>query len=222
MLPFKKLFLPLISILYVLPCAGQPRFSSASDVTVQRSLKKGQQYWAIGQTVQAQFHLTPKEGIYVGFAYYSNGNYKNQVTATAKSASLVPQQIDYENRGNMRLKQFSSGYKRYLKGTAEAEKGFNIYAYAGFGLLLGRVDNSHSVMIDTTLYNVPVLRGRANFKRLTIDPGLGFERYIGGDVFLYAETRVWVPTEGYPSRYILVNNHAPLAGMLCVGLRVLF
>jgi len=206
----------------VLTFSQQTRFSVATDLTVQRSFKKGQQYWALGQTVHAHFHLTPKEGIYAWFAYYSNGKYTNNITATAKLAATVPQQIAYVNSGNMRLKQFSAGWKKYLKGNAEAEKSWNLYAYAGFGLLLGRVENTHSVSIDTAVYYLPVLSGRANFKRLTIDPGLGFEKYLGGDLYIYTEARVWVPTDGYPSKYIYVNEDAPWTGMLNLGLRVLF
>jgi hypothetical protein len=201
---------------------SQTRFSVATDISVQRSIKKGQQYWAIGHTTHAHFHLTPKDGIYVWFAYYSNGNYKNNVIASAKSPSTIPQQINYENRGNMRLKQFSTGWKRYIVGNALSETGWNLYAYAGFGLLLGRVQNTHSVGIDTSLYNAPVLSGRAHFKRLTIDPGLGWEKSIGGDLWIYLEGRAWIPTEGYPSKYIFVNDHAPWTAMLSLGLRVLF
>jgi hypothetical protein len=202
---------------------AQPaRFSIATDLSVQHNFKKEQRFTVIGHTVQAQFHLTPKECIYVWFVYYSNGKFKNQLTATAKSPATVPQQINYVNNANMRLKQLSIGWKKYLKGNAEAEKGINIYAHVGFGLLLGRIENSHSASIDTADYHVPVISGRANFKRLTIDPGLGVEKYLGADIFLYSEARVWIPTDGYPSRYIYINNRAPWAGMLSVGLRVLF
>ncbi len=122
----------------------------------------------------------------------------------------------------MRLKQFSAGWKKYILCYEEAETGINLYGYAGFGLVLGRIVNTHSTGIDTALYNVPVLSGRANFKRLTIDPGIGIDKYLGADIFIYSEARVWIPTEGYPSRYIYVNNRAPWAGMFSVGLRVLF
>ncbi len=198
------------------------RFSIATDLSLQHSFKKEQRFTVIGQTVHAHFHLTPKEGIYVWFAYYSNGKFSNNITSTAKSPLTTPQQISYVNNANMRLKNFSVGWKKYLKGAADVENGWSIYAYAGFGLLLGRIENSHSVTIDTVEYNVPVISGRANFKRLTIDPGLGFEKYLGGDLYLYAEGRLWVPTDGYPSRYIYVNERAPWTGMFGVGLRVLF
>ncbi len=194
----------------------------ATDLSVQRSFRKEQQYWAIGQTTQAHFHLTPKDGIYVWFAYYSNGKFKNNLAAKAISPFTQPQQVLYVNNARMRLKQFSVGWRKYLKGSAEAESSWNLYAFAGFGLLLGRIENTHSVTIDTALYTLPVQSGKANFKRLTIDPGLGFEKYLIADIYLYAEARAWISTEGYPSRYIYINDRAPRTGMLSAGLRVLF
>lgn len=50
--------------------------------------------------------------------------------------------------------------------------------------MLGTVTNVHSVAIDTALYTLPVLSGKANFKRLTFDLGLGAEFPVGGD-FLF-------------------------------------
>ncbi len=198
------------------------RFSVATDLTVQHNFKKEQRFWAIGQTVHTHFHITPKEGIYAWFTYYSNGHYKNNLVATAKSPATTPQTIPYVNRASMRLKHFSLGYKRYFIGSSESEKGWNFYGYAGFGLLPGRVINTHSVTIDTANYTLPVLPGKANFKRLTIDPGLGIEHYLAGDIYFYAEGRAWIPTTDYPSSYIFVNENAPWAVMLNVGLRVLF
>lgn len=218
----KKTYCILLSLLLPGLIFSQARFSIATDLSVQHNFKKEQRFTVIGHTVQAQFHLTPKEGIYVWFVYYSNGKFKNNLDAPARSLSTSPSHIAYVNSANMRLKEFSLGWKKYLKGTCESEKGFNIYAYAGFGLLLGRVENKHSVAIDTSLYDVPVISGRANFKRLTIDPGIGFDKYLGGDFFVYAEARAWIPTEGYPSKYIYINDRAPWAGMASVGLRILF
>jgi hypothetical protein len=202
---------------------AQPaQFSIATDLGLQRSFKKGQQYWAGGHTVQAQFHFTPKAGAYAWMSYYTNGKFSNEVTATAKSAVTVPQQINYVNNAVMRFKQISIGWKKYLKGTFNTEEGWNIYGYAGFGLILGRVENTHSVSIDTGVYKVPVRVGKANFKRLTLDLGLGWEIPLGADVFLYAEGRAWIPTTDYPSKFIFVNDNAPLVGMINAGIRILF
>lgn len=122
----------------------------------------------------------------------------------------------------MRLKHFSMGWRKYLKGKPDAESGSNLYAFAGFGLMLGRIDNEHPVTIDTMDYILPLKTGRANFKRLTVDLGAGWEMPIGADFFLYSELRAWIPTTNYPSEYILVNSNAPFTGMINLGLRLLF
>jgi hypothetical protein len=88
--------------------------------------------------------------------------------------------------------------------------------------MLGRVINTYSVSIDTTLYNVPVRSGKANFKRLTLDLGLGWETPLGGDVYFYTEGRAWIPTTDYPSKYIFVNKNAPFVASLNFGVRILF
>lgn len=199
-----------------------PQVSFATDVSLQHNFKKEQRYSSIGQTITAILHLTGKEAVYTNFNYFSNGKFKNDLTATAKSSLTLPQQINYVNSGKMRLKHFSVGYRKYLKGTANAEKDWNLYAFAGLGIILGRIENSHSVAIDTVMYAVPVQSGKANFKRLTLDLGLGWEMPVGGDFFFYTEGRVWVPATGYPSNYIFVNENAPFAGMLNIGLRLFF
>ncbi len=202
--------------------AQTTRFSMATDLSVQHSFKKEQRFTVIGQTTYLHIHVTPMDGFYASFAYYSNGKFSNNLTAPAKSVSTIPTQISYVNNANMRLKEFSMGWKKYLLGNAMTDKGINIYASAGFGLMLGRVENRHSVDIDTAVYDVPVLKGRANFKRLSIDPGIGVDRYIGADIYIYAEGRVWIPTDGFPSRYIYINDRAPWTGMVSLGLRVMF
>lgn len=201
---------------------SQTQFSIATDLGLQRSFKKGQQYWAGGHTIQGQFHFTPKDGAYAWISYYSNGKFSNDVTASAKSPATVPQQINYVNNALMRFKQISVGWKKYLKGTFNADEGWNIYGYAGFGLIMGWVENTHSVSMDTSVYNVPVRIGKANFKRLTLDLGIGWEVPLGADVFFYAEGRAWIPTTDYPSKFIFVNDNAPLTGMINAGIRILF
>jgi hypothetical protein len=199
-----------------------PQFSIATDLGVQRNFKKEQQYWAFGQTINALFHLAPKDGIYLWFAYYSNGRFNNNIAATAKSPFTVPRQINYVNSGKMRTKHFSVGWRRYLKGSPVAENGWNLYGYAGLGLLAGRIENIHSINIDTVSYTMPVLSGTANFKRLTLDLGLGWELPLSGGFSVYAEGRTWIPTTDYPSKYIFVNDNAPFVGMFNIGLRILF
>lgn len=209
-------------ILFSAVVHSQTRFSIATDLVLQRNFKKGQQFWGGGHTVQTQFHFTPKDGAYALVSYYTNGKFSNNVTATAKSPVTLPQQVNYVNNAVMRFKQVSIGWKKYLKGTFDIEEGWNLYGYAGFGLILGRVENTHSVAIDTSVYQVPVRSGKANFKRLTLDLGLGWEAPLGSEVFLYAEGRVWIPTTDYPSKFIFVNDNAPLVGMISAGIRILF
>lgn len=200
----------------------RPQFSLATDLSILRSFKKEQQYWAIGQTVHLHFHFTSKDGAYAWISYYSNGKFNNILTANAKSPTAIPQQINYQNKAAMQLKHVSLGWKRYLKGTFDSENKLNLYGYAGFGLIIGHIVNTHSVRIDTADYNVPVLSGPANFKRLTFDLGLGFEMPIGGDLYFYIETRALVPTTDYPSNYLFINNNAPFVGTVNAGIRVLF
>ncbi len=218
----KNIILFLSLFFFTEACCQFPQFSLATDVGVQRSFKKEQRYLAIGQTVNALFHLTAKDGIYVWFAYYSNGKFNNNLSATAKSPLTLPQQRNFINSAKMRVKHFSAGWRKYLKGTADAEKGWNLYGYAGLGLLMGKVENTHSIAIDTVAYNVPVINGKGNFKRLTLDIGLGWELPLSAGFSFYAEGRTWIPTTDYPSKYIFVNDNAPVVGMLNVGLRILF
>ena len=122
----------------------------------------------------------------------------------------------------MGFRSFSVGWKRYIKGDYLIESDWNIYIYGGFGLMFGRVENRHSTIIDTSQYFVPVRSGNAKFKRLTFDTGLGTEIPLGADIFLYFEGRLWIPTSDYPSKYVFINDNAPLVGMFNGGVRILF
>jgi hypothetical protein len=199
----------------------QTKVSLASDASILRSFKKEQQYWAIGQTVSLHFNFTPKEGAYAWLSYYSNGNFSNALTATAKTPATAPQAVNYNNKAQLRFKHISLGWKKYLKGDCTSEKGWNLYGYAGFGLMLGAVTNIHSAGIDTAIYVVPVLSGKANYKRLTADLGLGAEIPIGADVFFYTEARALVPTSDYPSKYLFINKKAPFTAAFNLGIRIL-
>jgi hypothetical protein len=200
----------------------QPEFSIASDLGVLRSFKKGQQFWAFGHTIQTQFHFTPTHGAYAWISYYSSGKFNNRLTATAKLPLTTPQEVDYTNSARLRFKQFSIGWKKYLKGTYNLEYGWSLYGYAGLGILFGEVLNTHSVTIDTADYIVPVKVGEAHFKRLTLDLGLGYEAPLGGSIYVYVEGRAWIPTTDYPSKHVFANKNAPLTGMFNAGFRVLF
>lgn len=197
-------------------------FSLATDLGLQRSFKKEQRYWAVGHTVHSLFHLSPRDAIYLWISYYSEGNFTNQLGATAKSPTTIPQSIAYRNHAAMRFKHFSLGFRHYLKGRHDLEQGWSLYAYGGFGLMLGRIENVHNPGVDSNFYQLQVYPGKANFKRLTLDLGLGAEFPMGGDVYLYAEGRAWVPTTDYPSKHIFINDNAPFVAMLNLGIRIPF
>jgi hypothetical protein len=216
-----RILLLTISVIIAGDTFCQQQFSIGSDLGLQRSFKKEQRFWTGGHTVHAHFHLTPTDGLYAWIAYYSNGKFQNELTATAKSPVTIPQQITYRNSSVMRFKHFSVGWKKYLKGTCNDES-WNIYGYGGLGILFGRVNNTHSNPIDASTYDAPVLAGEAKFKRLTADLGLGWETHLGGGTYLYIEGRGWIPASDYPSKHILINNNAPLVGMLNLGIRILF
>ena len=218
----RKIFAFTVLLIASLVAHSQTRVSLATDLSVLRSFKKEQQFWSIGQTVHFHVHVTPRDGAYAWLSYYTRGKFSNQLSAAAESPLTIPQQVDFENKAEMRIKHLSLGWKHFLRGSSEAENGLNIYNYLGFGLMLGLVENVHSVNIDTSVYIMPVFSGRANFKRLTLDVGLGAELPVGADVFLYLEGRALIPTSDYPSQHIFINDNAPFMGALNLGLRILF
>lgn len=213
-----------IYFLLLTPCAHsqQPQFSLSTDFSVLRSFKQQQQYWAVGQTVTGHFHVSQKNEVYAWICYYGNGKFTNKLTATAKSAATSPQEIAYTNRASLSFRHISMGWKRYLIGASNTENEANFYAYAGLGLMLGKVINAHSLGIDSSEYLLPVMAGTGRFKRLTLDLGLGYELPVGGDVFLYLEGRALVPTTYYPSNYLFINKYAPFTASANIGLRILF
>lgn len=214
---FLFLLLPLSSLF-----AQETRFSLSTDGNILRSLRKQQRFWAVGQTVTGHFHFTPKNEAYAWVVYYTNGVFHNQLNASAKQPTTTPQQIAFTNTARMRIRQISLGWKHYLKGSYNAEEKWNLYASAGWGLMMGRIENTQSVKIDTSNYYVQVLEGSAHFKRLTADFTLGYEKPVGADVFLYLEARALLPITDYPSQFIYIYDNAPFVGSVNIGVRVLF
>jgi hypothetical protein len=200
---------------------SQTQFSLATDFSLLRSFKKSQRYWAVGQTVHVHFHFTPKDGAYAWLSYYSEGRFRNEAAAPAKSPSTIPQLLRYDNAAALRFKHISIGWRHYLKGGSNYVKGLNTYGIAGFGLMLGSINNTHSVIVDTSQYTLPVEPGKANFKRLTLDLGLGLEMHLGADIYFYFEGRGLIPTTDYPSRHLFVNDNAPFTATANVGFRIL-
>ena len=116
----------------------------------------------------------------------------------------------------------SLGWKHYFIGAFDEETGFNLYGYAGFGLMMGKVENIPSYPVDTAAYAIPVINGIGHFKRMTLDLALGIEVPFGGDLYAYFEGRTLVPTTDYPSPYLLVNDNAPFTIAANLGIRILF
>lgn len=180
-----KHFYILFFVCFVSTAAYSQRFSIATDVSLLRNFKETQKSWAIGQTVHAHFHFTPKDGVYFWISFYMPAKFKNNLTATAKSAATQPQKIGFVSNSSVNFKNLSVGWKRYLKGFAYSEESWSLYGYAGFGLLLARIQNNYSVFIDTSKYNNSLnpLSGQGRFRRLTLDAGIGGEIPIGGELF---------------------------------------
>jgi hypothetical protein len=200
------------------------QFSIATDFAYLRNIKKDQRYGSVGQTIYSQYHASPKDGLYGWISYFTPGKFTNQLKADAKSAATLPQQINFKNAAELRIKQYSVGWKHYFAGNAFEEKKINLYSLAGFGLMSARINNSYNTTIDTSLYTAPAnpLSGAGKFKRLTFDMGLGWEINIGANIYLYNEARFLFPTTSYPGKYLLINKNAPLILTANAGLRVLF
>jgi hypothetical protein len=202
--------------------AGTAQLSVATDVSILRNFNRQQKFWAFGQTVQANFHLNRKDAIYTWISYHTAGKFKNTFSATAKDPFVtVPPLVRYTSFSSLRYRHISVGWKRYLIGAYDSENMWNLYGYAGFGLLLGKATNTFSAAVDTASYklNSP-LPGEGNFKRLTFDAGLGAEFPLGTDIFLYTELRTWMPTTRYPSPYILNNHSVPAVAAVNLGIRI--
>lgn len=201
---------------------AQPTFSIATDGSVLRNFSPQQKFWAAGQTVQMQFHFSPTQSAYTWVDYYTEGKFKNNFTASAKSFATSPQQIAYTATGYLTFRQISVGWKHYFKGSYNTTKDVNIYGLAGFGFLFAKARNNSSVPIDTIRYTVRPVIGEGNIKKLTLDLGAGGELHLGGNFYAYADVRTWLPASSSPSPFLHNQRNMPLPVMLCAGLRLLF
>jgi len=199
------------------------QFSVATDASLLRNLSKQQKFTSFGQTVQLNFYPGVKDAVYAWISYYTNGKFTNNFVATAKDSLTSPQEIYYAAHTEMRYRQISIGWKHYFVGAYNSEHIWNVYGYAGFGLLLGKASNTFDKLVDTALYNSPQpIEGSSAFRRLTIDGGLGTEFPLGGGVFVYSEVRTWLPSSHYPSEYLYKSNYnIPAIVAINVGLRLL-
>ncbi len=201
---------------------AQNALSITTDVSGLYSFTPDQRFFTVGQTIQANFHITKKQSAYVLVCYYLEGKSRHTLTAVARDPFTMPQSISYTVNSKQRFQQISTGFKHYLKGTYDNEASWNLYGMAGFGLLFGKATNEHSQSIDTSRYLVPqkAIAGTGYFKRLTFDLGAGGEMMLGTGIYLYGETRTWIQASDYPSPY-LYNNDVPSTLSLSLGIRIL-
>ena len=218
----KKEFLSVL-LLSGLASNAQIRSSLATDVTLLRNFSPQQKFWAVGQTIRGDFHFSSRETAYAALVYYSPGKFHNFFIATAKSSQTVPSQVAYFVAGEWRMRQVSLGWKHYFKGTFDADQHWNLYGIAGFGLVFSRIVNTFD-MVDSSLYNSPSRprQGQGEFKRLTLDLGIGGEIPLGGNFFAYGEAKTWLHTTNYPSPYLHNTRNVPMPVIIGAGLRILF
>jgi hypothetical protein len=126
---------------------AQIKFSAATDISLLHNFESTQKFSVVGLTLIPQWHLD-KTTVYAWLSY-ANGKYKTDLTATAKSSTTQPQTI-FVNESETRLRQVSIGIKQYLIGSYESLKA-SVYGGGGFGLIHGRVFNTFSTAIDTSL-----------------------------------------------------------------------
>ncbi len=219
----KKLFLCIL-LFPVFFAGAQVRFSFATDVSVVRNFSPHQRFWAIGQTIQGQFHFNERESFYTWLMYYSPGRFSNEFIAEARNAGTTPSKIAYTMKGLWNMKEFSMGIKHYFKGGYNIETGWHLYGQAGFGLMFTGIQNSLRNAVDTSLYQLAEVprEGSDEFKRLTIDLGMGVEVPLGGDFFVYTDARTYIPSSSYPSTYLHNTKNVPLPLMINLGVRILF
>ena len=201
---------------------AQIPFSVATNLSGLRSLSPKQNFWAIGQKVQANFHFAPRQTAYASLEYYTEGKFKNNFTAVSRSATASPQKINYIATGRLTYRQLSLGLKHYFSGTFNQPAGISFFGLAGFGFLFARASKSSSIAFDTSLYNSPVTFGQGKIKRLTFDAGVGAEVPLGGNFYAFADVRTWLPASSNPSRYLHNDDRVPLTLIAGAGLRILF
>jgi hypothetical protein len=155
--------------------------------------------------------------------YYSPGRFHNYFIATAKSPQTIPSSVAYYVAGKWRMREVSIGWKHYFKGRFDEEIDWNLYGIAGFGLVFSKIENDFK-QVDTSLYNSPPTPqfGSGEFKRLTLDLGVGGEVPLGGNFFAYSEIKTWIHTTNYPSPYLHNTRNVPMPAVITLGLRILF
>jgi hypothetical protein len=202
--------------------AAQTRVSLATDLTVLYNFSPQQKFWAFGQTLQGNFHFTGKESAYAWVMYFTDGKFKNDYVANAKSPATVPATIQYTVNSTWDFRHMSLGWKHYFRGGFDIEEGWSLYGAAGFGLLFADVSNSYNFDVDTAQYvtDAPA-SGSGSFSKMTVDLAAGAEIPLGGGFSAYGEIRTWLPSSHDPSPYVVDNNNVPRLLMINAGIRIL-
>jgi hypothetical protein len=219
----KRMYLSFLFLLVSVAALAQVRFSFATDLSVLRNFSPNQKFWALGSTVQGNFHLSGKDGVYAWVSYYTPGRFNTNYSAQARQPATVPQSVSYRVRSRWAYNNISVGWKHYFKGSFAEENTWGLYGLAGFGLQFNKVENVYSTFFDTSAYALQSpAPGVGNFKRLTLDLGIGVEYPVGGDFFIYSDLRTWLPASDYPSPWLHDPKRVPLPLTLGAGLRILF
>jgi len=219
----KKFVFSIFTFVIYTTSQAQEGFSIATDFSLLRSISKNQGFFAIGQTIQGNVHFTNTASLYAWLSYYTNGKFKNTLTAIAKDPTTSPRNINYTSSSKLSYQQISIGWKHFFVGGAESESAYTIYGLAGFGLVAGKIENTWDKSIDTAdyIFELRAIEGSATFKRLTFDIGIGSEARLATSVYLYADLRTWLPASNFPSPY-LYNNSLPRVIIASTGIRILF
>lgn len=203
---------------------AQLRGSFVTSVGVLRNFSPHQQFTSIGQTVEGDLHITPRETFLIWINYAIPGRFKNQFQAPALDMSTMPVTTPYTVKGTWNLREFSLGWKHYFKGNFMQETGWNLFGTAGLGILVASVKNTYVTKLDTVLYKAlwkPEI-GAHHFRKLTADLAIGMEIPIGGDFSVTGDLRVMLPASSTATNYTHYDEKVPLTVFANLGIRILF
>ena len=202
---------------------AQQAVSVSTNLSLLRNFTEQQSFTTVGQTVEADLHMTAKWSLYASISYHVKGKYENVLMATKKDPLSPVPDFAFTNHSRLGYNQFSVGLKHYLQGAYNGEGLLNVYGTAGLGLLTGRLENTFSQPVDTAVYKIPIqaVEGDHKFRRLTLDVALGAEVDVANSFYIYSEVKTWLKASTNPSPY-LYNNKTPEVLLLSVGVRILF
>lgn len=217
----KKLYLfLLLNPFFNFSLRAQENVSIGTGISVLRNFSPQQKFWAVGHTLQVAVHFSERQSAYAWMEYYTDGTFRNNFTAVAKSSSVNPQQQRLVATGHLGYRHFSAGWKHYFRGGYQNQQALNIYGLGGFGFLFASVSNGLSPAVDTTLYAVGTVSGEGTVRKLTFDLGIGGEQSLNQNMYVFADARTWLPASSNESRYLHSQQNLPLPFMLTAGIRV--